>query len=142
MRSVELLLSALALAASYQLPAGGACAGAVRRRAAAPPLLQEASAPEGVSTPATPAAASSAFSDMELAEQEAKLTALSRKWEKLEEEQDFQATKRSGFGPDPETLNGRFAMFFLIVGLITEYYTGQSMPDQVYTLLQTLAIVD
>ena len=32
-------------------------------------------------------------------------------------------------------------MFFIVTGLITEYYTGQSMPDQVYTMLQTLAIV-
>ena len=39
-----------------------------------------------------------------------------------EEEQDFQATKRSGFGPDPETLNGRFAMFFLTDEY--EYYRG------------------
>jgi hypothetical protein len=33
-------------------------------------------------------------------------------------------------------------MFFLLVGLVTEYYTGQSMPDQVYTMLQTLSIVE
>jgi hypothetical protein len=33
-------------------------------------------------------------------------------------------------------------MFFILVGLITEYYTGQSVPQQVYTLLQNLAIVE
>ena len=33
-------------------------------------------------------------------------------------------------------------MFFIIVGLVTEYYTGQSLPQQVYTMLQTLAIVE
>ena len=29
-------------------------------------------------------------------------------------------------------------MFFLLVGLVTEYYTGQSMPDQVYTIASLL----
>ena len=48
----------------------------------------------------------------------------------------------SGWGPTPEILNGRFAMFFLVTGLVTEYYTGQSLPQQVYTLLQTLSIID
>lgn len=85
---------------------------------------------------------SAPFSEMELAEQEAKLTALSQKWEKLEEAKDYQATIRSGFGPSPENINGRFAMFFIIVGLITEYYTGQSMPQQVMTMLQTLSIIE
>ena len=82
------------------------------------------------------------FSEMELAEQEAKLTALSEKWKRIEEEADYQASIRSGFGPSPELINGRTAMFFIIVGLITEYYTGQSMPQQVTTMLQTLSIIE
>ena len=49
---------------------------------------------------------------------------------------------RSGWGPGPERINGRVAMFFLVTGLVTEYYTGQSVPQQVYTLLQTLSIID
>merc|ERR1711924_176199 len=71
------------------------------------------------------------YSEMELAEQEAKLTALSEKWSKFEAQKDYETTMRSGFGPSPEIINGRTAMFFLITGLITEYYTGQSMPQQV-----------
>jgi hypothetical protein len=55
---------------------------------------------------------------------------------------DYQDSIRSGFGPAPEAINGRAAMFFILVGLITEYYTGQSVPQQVYTMLQTLAIVE
>ena len=82
------------------------------------------------------------FSDVELAEQEAKLTALSEKWKKFEDLRDFETSKRSGFGPSPEVINGRTAMFFIIVGLITEYYTGQNMPQQVTTMLQTLAIIE
>ena len=54
----------------------------------------------------------------------------------------YQSTIRSGWGPSPEIINGRSAMFFIIVGLVTEYYTGRSLPQQVYTMLQNLAIVD
>jgi len=82
------------------------------------------------------------ISDVELQVQSAKLDALSAKWEKREKEVEYAESLRSGWGPSPERINGRFAMFFLIVGLITEYYTGQSVPQQCYTMLQTLSIVD
>ena len=29
-------------------------------------------------------------------------------------------------------------MFFLVVGLLTEYWTGQSIPDQVVTMARIL----
>ena len=99
---------------------------AALRRAAAP-LLVEAETP---------------LSESELQVQSAKLDALSAKWEKRQEEIDYAESLRSGWGPSPERINGRFAMFFLVVGLITEYYTGQSVPQQVYTMLQTLSIID
>ena len=41
-----------------------------------------------------------------------------------------------------ETVNGRLAMFFLLVGLITEYFTGESLPQQTLTMLRTLGVVD
>ena len=102
---------------------------------------------EAPTAPATPSAAAAAdmavtFSEVELAEQEGKLNALSDKWKKREDEEEYQSTIRSGWGPSPEIINGRSAMFFIIVGLVTEYYTGQSLPQQVYTMLQNLAIVD
>lgn len=81
------------------------------------------------------------ISDVELAEQETKLRALSDKWKKFEDEKAYQDTLRSGFGPSPERINGRAAMFFIVTGLVTEYYTGQSLPQQVQTMLETLAIV-
>ena len=122
-------------------------------RRASPPCLRapaarleeaaEEEAPlEEKSAPAPALAWEAPFSEMELAEQEAKLTALSSKWRAFEEEGEYQDTLRSGFGPSPERINGRTAMFFIVVGLITEYYTGQSMPQQVYTMLQTLSIVE
>ena len=82
------------------------------------------------------------LSEVEEAEVAAKLDALSTKWRKRENQQEMDKGQALGWGISPEQINGRMAMFFLITGLITEYYTGQSMPQQVYTLLQTLAIVE
>jgi hypothetical protein len=104
---------------------------AALRRADAPLLVDQA-APR----------ADAPISDVELQVQSAKLDALSAKWEKREKEVEYAESLRSGWGPSPERINGRFAMFFLIVGLVTEYYTGQSVPQQCYTMLQTLSIVD
>merc|ERR1719326_1268833 len=106
------------------------------------PASEPVSEPEPEPAPSVSSDIMAPFSEMELAEQEAKLTALSEKWKRFEEEVSYQETIRSGFGPSPEIINGRTAMFFIIVGLITEYYTGQSMPQQVYTMLQTLSIVE
>lgn len=104
------------------------------------PALRRADAPLLVDQAAPRADAP--ISDVELQVQSAKLDALSAKWEKREKEVEYAESLRSGWGPSPERINGRFAMFFLIVGLITEYYTGQSVPQQCYTMLQTLSIVD
>ena len=121
----------LALSASqceaFAPPAAARRLSSATTRRAAAPLLADAS---------------DVFSDVELAEQQSKLEALSAKWEKRQEQLDYAESMRSGWGPSPERINGRFAMFFLIVGLVTEYYTGQSFPSQVYTMLQTLSIVE
>lgn len=82
------------------------------------------------------------FSDVELAEQSAKLDALAKKWKKRQIAQSDGDLQQLGWCLNAEQINGRLAMFFLLTGLITEYYTGESMPEQVYTLLQTLSLVE
>jgi len=82
------------------------------------------------------------MSEMELAEQSGKLDALAAKWRKRQQIAEYEDSSRIGWVAASEVVNGRFAMFFLIVGLITEYYTGESVPQQVYTLFQTLGVVD
>eukprot|EP00967_Tisochrysis_lutea_P021884 scaffold24896_cov32-Tisochrysis_lutea.AAC.2 len=82
------------------------------------------------------------LSEMELAEQAAKLDALSAKWSKRQQQMEEEQAGQIGWVKAAEATNGRFAMFFLPVGLITEYYTGESLPQQVYTLLQTLGFVE
>eukprot|EP00966_Prymnesium_polylepis_P205221 4755346-Prymnesium_polylepis.1 len=67
---------------------------------------------------------------MELVEQSAKLDALAAKWRKRQEAAEYEASSRVGWVAASEVVNGRFAMFFIIVGLITEYYTGESVPQQ------------
>jgi hypothetical protein len=82
------------------------------------------------------------MSEMELAEQSAKLDALAAKWSRRQQMEEAKSAGQIGWVKAAEETNGRFAMFFLPIGLITEYYTGESVPQQVYTLLQTLGLVE
>merc|ERR1719253_1959697 len=69
--------------------------------------------------------------DAELA---AQLTALSRieeRFKKVREADEYEDARIIGWVPMAETYNGRFAMFFLVVGLLTEYWTGISIPGQI-----------
>lgn len=97
--------------------------------------------PSAAAPAAAPSTTGSGLSEAELAEQAAKLDALSAKWKRRREENEYVETLRSGWGPSPEIINGRAAMFFIVVGLVTEYYTGQSLPQQVQTMLQTLGFI-
>ncbi|CAI5988563.1 unnamed protein product [Closterium sp. NIES-65] len=57
-------------------------------------------------------------------------------------EQDVRDGKVLGFTTKNEIGNGRWAMFGLAVGLLTEYATGVNFPDQLYILLSNFGIVD
>ena len=79
-------------------------------------------------------------SDFERAEIDAKLDRLADKWEEREEDISMESGKQLGWAQSSEQVNGRLAMFFLLTGLVTEYYTGQSLPQQVGTMLETLGV--
>ena len=81
------------------------------------------------------------FTEIELAEQSAKLDALTEKWRKRQLTLEYEQSQSLGWSKAAEQWNGRSAMFFLLVGLITEYYTGQTVPQQVGTLLETLGVI-
>lgn len=83
-----------------------------------------------------------ALSEMEAAEVNAKLDALAEKWKRRQIALEDESAKSIGWVEASEQINGRLAMFFIIVGLVTEYYTGQSLPQQTATMLQTLGIID
>jgi len=76
------------------------------------------------------------INQVDLARQATALGALEDKWraERLAAE-DLEA-RNVGWVPKAELINGRTAMFFLVTGLLTEYWTGISLPGQVEEMLR------
>jgi hypothetical protein len=74
--------------------------------------------------------------DVDLAKQATALAVLEDKWRKERDIEDDQDVRNSGFVPKAEIINGRSAMFFVVVGLLTEYWTGVTFPGQVETMLR------
>ncbi len=82
------------------------------------------------------------MSEVELAEQSSKMDALAAKWRKRQQQAEVIEAQQVGWCPNAERINGRFAMFFLVTGLITEYYTGENVPAQVATIFRTLGVIE
>lgn len=76
------------------------------------------------------------LTELELAEQTKALAALEAKWRKEREIREYEESKKTGFVPLAELANGRFAMFFLATGLLTELWTGVTIPGQVEEMLR------
>nr|UXY88238.1 hlip [Cryptomonas curvata] len=81
------------------------------------------------------------LSELEIKDREKKLKNLSEKW-KLERIRKEEYEKKTfGFSINSEILNGRLAMFFLVTGLLTEYWTKQNILEQVETIFRTLGLL-
>ena len=76
------------------------------------------------------------LNEVELAAQVTALGKLEEKWRKEREEREYEESKKVGWVPEAELANGRAAMFFLVTGLLTEYWTGYSLPAQVEEMLR------
>lgn len=76
------------------------------------------------------------LSDIEIAQQATALGGLEDKWRQERLEREYEESAKTGFVPLAELLNGRTAMFFLVTGLLTEYWTGISLPGQVEEMLR------
>mmetsp|Transcript_1421 Transcript_1421/g.3615 ORF Transcript_1421/g.3615 Transcript_1421/m.3615 type:complete len:132 (-) Transcript_1421:384-779(-) len=76
-----------------------------------------------------------------IGEREAKLKTLSEKWKKERIAKENFDKKTLGWTKNSEILNGRTAMFFIVTGLLTEIWTGQTIPDQIETMVRTLGII-
>ncbi|CAJ1930639.1 unnamed protein product [Cylindrotheca closterium] len=74
--------------------------------------------------------------ELELAEQSKALAALESNWRKEREIKEFEESRKTGWTGLAELANGRFAMFFLVTGLLTELWTGVSIPGQVEEMLR------
>lgn len=76
------------------------------------------------------------LSDIELARQSTALSKLEEKYRKIREKKEYDKARILGWTERAETFNGRFAMFFLSVGLLTEYWTGITIPGQIEEMLR------
>ena len=76
------------------------------------------------------------MNEIDLARQVTTLGGLEEKWKKERIDTEYEASINIGWVPNAELANGRYAMFFLITGLLTEYWTGISLPGQVEEMLR------
>lgn len=79
--------------------------------------------------------------EMAMAKQSSDLDALAANWQRKRELVEWESSKLTGFSEQAEIINGRAAMFFIVTGLLTEYWTGQSIPEQIVTLLRTTGVI-
>lgn len=78
------------------------------------------------------------LNELELAAQKTALDKLTLELRKRQMEEDREKARLFGWVPYAETLNGRLAMFFILTGVLTEYWTGYTLPQQVELMLRTL----
>lgn len=71
------------------------------------------------------------INEVDLAAQVTELTKLEEKYRKVRQDDEYEEARIIGWVPQAEMFNGRYAMFFLTVGLLTEYWTGITIPGQI-----------
>ena len=76
------------------------------------------------------------LSDLEIAAQVSELGKIEDRYRKIRQQEEYDAARILGWTGRAETFNGRFAMFFLVVGLLTEYWTGITIPGQIEEMLR------
>ena len=79
--------------------------------------------------------------EITLARQVTALNALEEQYRKQRVAQEIEDYQTTGWVGNAEQLNGRFAMFFLAVGLFTEQFTGVTLPGQVEEMLRILGFI-
>mmetsp|Transcript_20340 Transcript_20340/g.42620 ORF Transcript_20340/g.42620 Transcript_20340/m.42620 type:complete len:168 (-) Transcript_20340:79-582(-) len=82
------------------------------------------------------------LNDIELAAQRTALTKLEEQWRREREDEEYEAARLLGWTKQAEMYNGRFAMFFLVVGLLTEYWTGVTFPGQIEEMLRVGGFIE
>jgi len=82
------------------------------------------------------------LSPSEAAEQKVALDKLAKEWKYARELREYEESQLLGMTPQAEIINGRMAMFFIFVGILTEAFSGESMPTQVMTMLETFGVVE
>ena len=81
------------------------------------------------------------LNEIDMARQATALGGLEEKWRNDRVQREYEESINVGFVPLAETINGRAAMFFLVTGLLTEYWTGISLPGQVEEMLRITGVI-
>ncbi|CAM9931371.1 unnamed protein product [Ectocarpus fasciculatus] len=76
-----------------------------------------------------------------LAEQQKGLEKIAQQLRRERLDKEAEDAITFGFCPRAELWNGRSAMFGITVGMLTEYWTGQSIPQQIETFAQLLGLL-
>eukprot|EP01083_Nonionella_stella_P044153 118998_1 len=71
------------------------------------------------------------LNEVDLAAQVTELSKIEERFRKVRQAEEYEDARIIGWVPMAETYNGRFAMFFLVVGLLTELWTGITIPGQI-----------
>mmetsp|Transcript_18205 Transcript_18205/g.39348 ORF Transcript_18205/g.39348 Transcript_18205/m.39348 type:complete len:181 (+) Transcript_18205:101-643(+) len=71
------------------------------------------------------------INELDLAAQVTELTKIEDRFRKVRQAEEYEEARIIGFVPQAEMFNGRYAMFFLVVGLLTELWTGITIPGQI-----------
>lgn len=82
------------------------------------------------------------LNDIELAGQITAMDTIAKELRNDSAQKAFDNAQLLGWCAQAETINGRFAMFFFVVGLATEAFTGQSVPQQIDTMLQVVGFIN
>jgi hypothetical protein len=80
------------------------------------------------------------FTAEELVAQRIKLDKLAARFKQERLQREYAASRKFGFVKNAERFNGRMAMFFFVVGLLTEYWTGYTIPQQIELMLNTVGV--
>ncbi|KAI5072282.1 hypothetical protein GOP47_0012954 [Adiantum capillus-veneris] len=113
-------------------------------REATPPLSARPSPPDAPPSPTTPAPAPapapSSFVTVEYQRQRAR--ELQQYFQDRKAERQAAEGRIFGWSVKNEIGNGRWAMFGVAVGLLTEYATGSDFVDQMKIIISNLGIAD
>ncbi|WIA19471.1 hypothetical protein OEZ85_004083 [Tetradesmus obliquus] len=119
----------------------------LQRPASPPKKLFDDAAEPAAAQPAAPSAAQAAADPSTTGQvtvewQRMRAKEMRKYFQDQQLESAVQKAQLFGWTPANEIGNGRWVMFGVFVGLLTEYATGVSFPDQIALLLSYLGIVD
>jgi hypothetical protein len=121
------------------------------RACVSPNPAQQSEAPDApakVAAPAPPAVLESydvvpgkiVLNELQLAAQKTALDKLTAKYTQIQLQEEYDASRRFGFVPFSEEFQGRAAMLGFVTGLLTEYWTGYTIPQQIELMANTIGI--